>query len=156
MTVRTATTRDIPRLSALLLQVHRVHSKGRPDIFRSGSRKYTDEELSAILADPDTPVYVAVDDDDRVLGYSFCILRVTEGDRSLMDRRVLYIDDLCVDEALRGQQIGKTLYLHTVEAARALDCHAVELNVWCLNEAAMGFYRSCGLTPLKIGMEQRL
>ncbi len=156
MTIRNAELRDIPRLSALLLQVHRVHAKGRPDIFRLGSRKYTDEELTAILADPNTPVYVAVDDTDRVLGYAFCILRVTECDRSLMDRRVLYIDDLCVDESLRGRHIGKTLYHYTLDAARALDCNAVELNVWCLNEAAMGFYRSCGLSPLKITMEQSL
>ena len=47
MNIRKAETRDIPRLGDLLLQVCRVHHRGRPDLFRAGGRKYTDEELAA-------------------------------------------------------------------------------------------------------------
>lgn len=52
MKVRRAEERDIPRIGELLLQVAEVHAKGRPDLFRAGQRKYTDEELKAILRDP--------------------------------------------------------------------------------------------------------
>ncbi len=156
MKIRPAEERDIPRLDDLLYQVHRLHAEGRGDIFRLGNKKYTDGELSAILDDPRTPVYVAVDDGDRVMGYAFCIYQEVAGDRSLMDRKTLYIDDLCVDEALRGQHIGQSLYEYVCSTARENGCDAVTLNVWCLNTGAMKFYERCGMTPLKVVMEQCL
>lgn len=52
MNVRRAEERDIPRIGELLLQVAELHAKGRPDLFRVGQRKYTDEDLKAILRDP--------------------------------------------------------------------------------------------------------
>lgn len=52
MKVRRAEERDIPRIGELLLQVAEVHAKGRPDLFKAGQRKYTGEELKAILRDP--------------------------------------------------------------------------------------------------------
>ena len=45
MTIRFAREEDIPRIDQLLLQVCQVHHQGRPDLFRQGGRKYTDEEL---------------------------------------------------------------------------------------------------------------
>ena len=52
MKVRRAEERDIPRIAELLPQVAKVHADGRPDLFKAGHRKYTDEELKAILRDP--------------------------------------------------------------------------------------------------------
>ena len=62
ISVRQAKNSDIKRIGELLLQVHRVHSKGRPDIFRVGSKKYNDAELETILENENTPVFVAVDE----------------------------------------------------------------------------------------------
>lgn len=156
MNIRKAEERDISRLDDLLYQVHALHSKGRPDIFRSGNKKYTDEELRGILSDESTPVYVATDETDRVIGYAFCVLQSVSGSRSLMDRKTLYIDDLCVDEALRGRHIGKALYQFVLQEAKRMQCDAITLNVWQLNEGAMRFYEACGMTPLKTVMEQRM
>ena len=88
-----------------------------------------------------------------MVGYAFCILQVTKDDPVLCDRRVLYIDDLCVDEEIRGRHIGKQLYETVLSFAREQGCYNVTLNVWSCNESAMKFYQSCGLKPQKIGME---
>lgn len=152
--IRRAVVRDIPRLDELLYQVHRVHSTGRPDIFRAGNKKYTDAELAELLANDRTPVFVAVDDSDFIFGYAFCECREVKHDSSLMDRKTIYLDDLCVDEAFRGRHIGQTLYRHVVAEATRRGCDAVTLNVWCLNAGAMRFYEACGMKPLKIVMEQ--
>ena len=109
-TLRPAEKRDIPDLIRLLLQVCKVHHDGRPDIFRYPATKYGEEELSAILDDPHTPVFVSCDGDGCVLGYAFCVIKETKGDRLLCDRKTLYIDDLCVDEEARGRGIGRELY----------------------------------------------
>ena len=70
---------------------------------------------------------------------AFCIYE-EPGKGSRHDVKTLYIDDLCVDEACRGQHIGSALYAYVVETARENGCYRITLNVWCLNEPAMRFY----------------
>lgn len=156
MNIRRAEERDIAGINALLYQVHRIHAEGRPDIFRLGNKKYNDEELCAILACDTTPIFVAVDHREKVLGYAFCIYQETKDNPSLCDRKTVYIDDLCVDATERGQHIGTALYDYVKEEAKREGCSAVTLNVWCLNTGAMRFYEKCGMKPLKVVMEDTL
>ena len=156
ISVRFAAEGDMPDLVRLLEQVELVHHYGRPDIFKCGGRKYTDDQLRAILADPGTPVLVVVDGDDRVLGYAFCIFKQFLDDNILTDIKTLYLDDLCVDETCRGQHIGRTLYEAVLELARQTGCYNVTLNVWSCNPSAMAFYEACGMKPQKVGMEVTL
>ena len=113
----------------------------------------TDEELRKIMSDCDTPVLVAADDKDRVLGYAFCIFQQHRDSHILTDIKTLYIDDLCVDEGQRGNGVGKVIYDAVVRLAKEQGCYNVTLNVWCCNEPAMAFYEKCGLKPQKVGME---
>ena len=71
----------------------------------------------------------------------------------LTDIKTLYIDDLCVDEQLRGKHIGKELYEAAVKLAKDSGCYNLTLNVWSCNASAMRFYEAMGLVPQKIGME---
>lgn len=153
MVIRKAERKDIEGIGRLLLQVCMVHHRGRPDLFRAGGRKYTDEELALLLQDEERPIFVAVDEKDQVLGYSFCIFQNHAGDTALTDIRTLYIDDLCVDENMRGQHIGKEIYEYVLGFAREQGCYNLTLNVWYENKDAMKFYEKCGLKPQKIGME---
>ena len=156
MLIRRAEERDMPRIRELLLQVANVHHAGRPDLFQRDHSKYSDEELLAILRDETTPVLVAVDGGERVLGYAFCIYEQPDGEHVLSPVKTLYIDDLCVDEACRGQGVGSRLYRAVLDLARGTGCYNVTLNVWSCNGDAMAFYEKMGLRPQKIGMEQLL
>lgn len=140
-------------INRLLLQVCMVHHEGRPDLFRAGARKYTDEELKQIIHDDKRPIFVAVDEKEELLGYAFCMFQKHEDSHAFTDITTLYIDDLCVDETLRGQHVGKNLYEHVLGFAKEQGCYNVTLNVWCCNESAMRFYEACGLKQQKIGME---
>ena len=153
ISVRRAEERDIPAILALLVQVNLVHHNGRPDLFRGPTTKYTADELKAILADGQTPVFVCVDGADNVLGHGFCILQKPENARLLEEHLTLYIDDICVDEAARGRGVGRALYDHILDYARALGCYNVTLNVWSCNPGAMAFYEKLGMKPYKVGME---
>ena len=64
--VRRAEKRDIPAILNLLVQVDMVHHNGRPDLFKGPATKYSAEELEAILADAETPVFVCTDSEGRV------------------------------------------------------------------------------------------
>ena len=151
--VRNAEERDIPSVLRLLEQVNMVHHNGRPDLFKGPATKYTAEQLREIFRNPETPVFVCADDADAVQGYMICMLKQAVNDNILTDIKTLYIDDLCVDEALRGTGVGQALYEHAVAFARESGCYNVTLNVWALNPSALRFYERRGMVPQKIGME---
>lgn len=153
MKIRRAQEQDMDGINNLLLQVCLVHHKGRPDLFKYGAKKYSDDELEAIINDDSRPIFVAIDEHNSVLGYAFCIFQQYIGNNIMTDIKTLYIDDLCVDEQLRGQHIGKQIYQAVIAFAKENGCYNVTLNVWSLNESAMKFYQACGLKPQKVGME---
>lgn len=156
MIIRRGEEKDIPGIHKLLSQVLMVHHNGRPDLFKSGARKYTDAELVEILKDDTRPIFVAVDEGERVLGYAFCVFQQYLNNNIMTDVKTLYIDDLCVDEELRGKGIGKAVYEFVLDFAKGEGCYNVTLNVWSCNPAAMKFYEKCGLIPQKVGMEKVL
>ena len=153
--IRKAVEKDIPKIIDLLKQVCLVHHNGRPDIFKVGT-KYSAKELKVILKDETRPIFVSVDGNDCVEGYCFCIYQQHLDSGVLTDIKTLYIDDLCVDETLRGKHIGKKLYEYALKFAKETGCYNLTLNVWACNESALRFYNSLGLLPQKIGMEMIL
>lgn len=156
MQIRRAKLTDMEGINKLLMQVLMVHHYGRPDLFKPDVKKYTDEELAAIIIDDTTPIFVAVDEKEEVLGYAFCKFIQHINNNILTDVKTLYIDDLCVDEEKRGMHIGKQLYEYVCTFAKESNCYNLTLNVWSCNESAMKFYEKCGLVPQKVGMEKIL
>ena len=155
MRIRSAVHKDMDGLNRLLRQVLDVHHQGRPDLFKGGVKKYTDAELSAIIDDSNRPIFVAVNEQDEILGYCFCIFKQLQ-DNIMTDVKTLYIDDLCVDESCRGQHIGSQLYCFVRAFAKEQGCYNLTLNVWALNPGAIKFYEKCGLSPQKYCMETGL
>lgn len=154
MQIRRATLTDIDGINKLLYEVHKVHSDKRPDLFKVGSKKYTNEELAKIIVDDNRPIFVYVDNDD-ILGYAFCVF-IKNNSNSLTDILTLYIDDLCVDENARGKKVGTSLYNYVLQFAKDAGCYNVTLNVWACNNSALKFYEKCGLSVQKIGVEKIL
>ena len=155
MIIRKAEINDIPKLNNLLCQVLNVHHEGRPDIFKGGAKKYTDEELIEIIKDDNRPIFVA-DNNGEVVGYAFCVFQQHINNNILTDIKTLYIDDLCVDEQKRGLHVGTKLYNYVLDFAKQSGCYNVTLNVWYCNQSALKFYEKLGLMPQKIGMEKIL
>ncbi len=153
--IRRAVENDMPYLNKLLFQVHKVHHDVRPDLFKDGTKKYTDEELIKIIHNDLTPIFV-YEENNIVLGYAFCIHQQHINDNNLTDVKVLYIDDLCVDEMARGKHIGTKLYEYVLDYAKKNNYYEVTLNVWADNTSALKFYQHIGLKVQKIGMEKIL
>ena len=120
MNIRRAEEKDMNGINDLLHQVLMVHHNGRPDLFKGDTKKYTDEELKALIHDDTKPIFVGVDEEETVMGYAFCVFQQHIDDNILTDIKTLYIDDLCVDETLRGQHVGRQLYDYVVQFAK--DC----------------------------------
>ena len=156
MNIRRAQQKDLDGINRLLHQVEDVHYQGRPDLFKPGAKKYTDEELSLLIEDDTRPIFVGVDEHETVLGYAFCMLEDHTPEHAMTDILSLYIDDLCVDEKHRGKHIGSSIYEYVLDYARKAGCYNVTLNVWECNPGARRFYEAAGLVPYKTGMEKIL
>ena len=134
MRIRRAEEKDIERINELLGQVLEIHANIRPDIFIPGTTKYTHDELCLMIKDDLKPIYVAVDDADRVLGYAFCAIKNQPFSNNMVPFKSLFIDDLCVAADTRGM-------------------HELTLNVWEGNDSARHFYEKMGMKPKETMME---
>ena len=153
MNIRRAQDRDLDTIIALLHQVCDIHADIRPDIFIHGGTKYSKDDLREIIVDNDRPIFVAVDDSEKVLGYCFCQYKETAGSRCIKPFSEIYIDDLCVDESARGQHVGQKLFEFVKEEAKRRGCYEVTLNVWEGNDSARAFYEKLGMKPKETNME---
>ena len=155
MTILPANAAHIPGMISLLRQVGQVHRDIRPDLFREGVQKYNEADLTKLLTDESCPIFIA-EEDGKVVGYCFCQWRIYSGNPVLTDRKELYIDDLCVDEAARGTGVASRLYRHVIAYAREQGCAYITLNVWCGNLNAQRFYEHMGMQQRSITMEMPL
>ena len=155
MNIRRAKDSDLKEINELLAQVDLVHHLIRPDLFNIGN-KYTDEQVLEIIKNDETPVFVAVDENDKAMGYAFCMFKQHLTEEFLTDIKTLYIDDLCVYEHLRGKHVGRALYDYVCNFAKENGCYNITLNVWEGNDSAKRFYESVGMKPQKTGMEMIL
>ncbi len=151
--IRRAKEKDTEKILKLLGEVLEIHAALRPDIFIPGTTKYTGEQLVKIFQNDSTPVFVAVDENDDVYGYAFCIFKEEPFSTNMNPLKTLYIDDICVDRAARGRHIGKNLYEYVLKFAKDNGCYNVTLNVWHGNDSAKEFYKKMGMRVKKTEME---
>ena len=153
MTIRKAEEKDILRIIELLGQVLQIHADIRPDIFIPGTTKYTVSELTELLEKEEKPIYVAVNEEDVCVGYAFCQLQEQPFSTNMVPFDSLFIDDLCVDQNIRGKHVGQKIFEHVKEEAKKMGCYEVTLNVWEGNDTARRFYEKMGMVPKETQME---
>lgn len=150
--VRFASEDDLDEIIELLKEVNLVHHNLRPDLFKIGV-KYTKEDLIKILEDENKKIFVYLDDDNKVLGHAFINI-LEETNTNLFEiHKTVYIDDICVDEEVRGRHIGHALYDNVLNYAKSINAYNITLNVWTGNDSAYNFYEKLGFKEYKKGME---
>jgi ribosomal protein S18 acetylase RimI-like enzyme len=150
--IRRANPDDTGGVMRLLLYNTGFHHKHRPDIYKAGSKKYTEVEFENLLKNEKYPVFVAVNENGDVLGFCFC-QEIVGQPPILNEHTTLYIDDICVDENYRRLGTGRKLFYTAVEYAEQIGAYNIELNVCEFNEAAIKFYESLGFGTQKRKME---
>ena len=56
-------------------QILLVHHYARPDVFKSEGSKFTDTDLEAVINDPNKPIFVYEDEEGRILGHLFLMIK---------------------------------------------------------------------------------
>ena len=90
---------------------------------------------------PEYAVYVATTNDGSVVG-TFALLVMDN--LAHMGAPSAVVEDVCVDEQLRGQGIGRAMMRFAMDFARERGCYKLALSSNAARERAHAFYRSLG------------
>ena len=139
-------------VNRLAAEVHALHVAWRPDIYEMVDELYPqDRFLEAIRQ---RCLYVARLNDVAV-GYVSVKIRDYDWP-GVVRRKVMVVDEICVEESCRRRGIGQQMMLELRVLARAFRCTDLQLGVYPQNDDAVGFYQKCGFTIQHITMQRKV
>ena len=130
ITIRMGTGEDIPALISIVAEFAEFHGSSHE---MSNTADRMRQEQDAFIS------FVAVAETGQIVGYAICFFAYYT-----WSWRSLYLDDLFVQEAYRGQQIGKNLLATIVDYAKRERCQKVRWQVSRWNTPAQEFYTKFG------------
>ncbi len=156
MKIREAKIEDIEQIVIILEQISKIHYEKRPDIFKKKSKNEIRKNAIEMLKDKKRKIIVAVDDTLKIYGLIIYNIKEVKEHINLRDFKVLWIEELGVDESYRKNGIGKMLMKKVEEDAKILDCKRIELNCWDFNDNAISFYERFGMRTQRRIMEKEI
>ena len=148
--IRFAEEKDYNQVETIMKQVQALHTDWRPDIYKDvdivlSYDMYMDHVNKKELI-------VATADNGDVVGILIYMTRNISGG-PMVDRKVMFIDSMAVDEKNRGQGIGHELFAFARNICAEQDYDGLELQVNAKNIAAKKMYEKYGFTEKSINME---
>ena len=147
-----ATLSDWEDINRLSNQVAALHTQWRPDLFREAEISYPKEVIEDLIKEKS--IFVAKLN-GTIVGYTAFWIWETNGTCSV-PRKVLSINDFCVDETARNHGIGTQMMQELRILARAFGCTDLQLTVYPQNDSAIAFYQKCGFTIKSIDMQRKV
>lgn len=106
---------------------------------------FTVETLSGIVESPSSHLFFA-ECEGVVAGM------LTVGEYLAPTGRKIWIEDVVVDEAMRGRSLGRALVEHAIAYSKSSGCGTLMLTSRPSRVAANALYRSCGFLPKETNM----
>ena len=143
---------DRAAIDALAQQIHRMHVAWRPDIYELAEEMWPEERFDEAVAQRQL---FAAKLDDTIVGY--VLVKIRNYDMiGHVKRRVLLVDEICVDESRRNQGIGTEMITEVRAIAKAFGCTDMQLGVYPQNNEALAFYQKCGFRIRSIDMQMKV
>ena len=154
--IRNAVPEDCQRIRPLQKEIAQLHHEGRPDLFKTEARYFSEEDFLHRLQNENHTVLIAEGKDGQVVGYAFAWVKRIRSHSTYVDFDCFYIDDICVLKAYQGRGIGRQLFTCCKEKAKTLKCKNIDLSVYDFNSSAIAFYNACGMQAYIHRMELKL
>ena len=151
--IRKAGIDDFEQIHRIVMQVHNLHLKNRRDIYKDVNPLTIDEFKEDITSD--NKLYLVAESNENVVGICFSTIKIITDNRILNDKKIVYIENICVDVNERKKGIGKMLYNETIKIAKNIKANSIELMVWKFNEEAINFYKNLGMEIKNIRFEKK-
>lgn len=143
---------DWEAVKRLSVQIHDLHAAWRPDIYCHADAPYPREKFLEDIAQH--MVYVA-QISGNIVGYVVLSIQEKTGP-GVVSHKLMRLDSICVDEAIRSHGIGKAIVTDVRALAKAFGCDGIILGVHPENDDAVAFYQKCDFTIRTINLEMRL
>jgi ribosomal protein S18 acetylase RimI-like enzyme len=152
--IRRAVIGDYTGVSALMDELHRLHVEARPDVYRELQTRMSHKAYEQLLKEDHRFLYVAeLLDQNEIVGYASAQLNVIQNVDLLMDRKMLYINEIIVGSKHRGHGTGQLLMKELIQLGKGIQADSVELTVSTFNTGAQTFYEQMGLSVRSSRME---
>ena len=152
--IRKAKLNDFQGVHKLIMQVHKLHVSKRNDIYKDID-PMNFEEFKAELSNSNN-IYLIAELENEIVGICFSQIKEILNNKIMKDRRLLHIEDICVDENYQKKGIGKKLYNQIVQLAKEKNIDNIELMVWGFNENAIKFYKNLGMNIKNLRFEKKI
>ena len=149
--IELAAKQDREAVERLAKQVHALHVQWRPDLYTMPEELYPQELFSEMIQNRE--LYVAKID-GIVAGYCRVVIKQASG-IGIVPRKVMLIDQFCVDEPLQNHGIGTQMAAEIRVLAKAFGCTDLQLGVYPQNDAAVSFWQKCGFMIQSITMQRK-
>lgn len=130
LVIRSANAKDVAAIHRLIMELA---------VFEKAPEQFINTEDN-LLKDGfgDSPKFICfvAEVDEVVLGMSFCYVRY-----STWKGPVLYLEDLVVTETQRRNGLGKALFQHTCNYAKAHGYNRLQWQVLDWNQSTIDFYQ---------------
>ena len=143
---------DWAEVQRLSVQIHDLHAAWRPDLYFHCDEPYPREKF---LEDIRNRMVYTARIDGIVVGYVILSM-LQQGGPGTVEYKAMRLDAICVDEAARGQGIGKAMVADVRALARAFGCREIILGVHPENDSAVDFYQKCGFRIRTINMDMKV
>jgi GNAT superfamily N-acetyltransferase len=138
ITIRTARPADLELIAQLIHELAEFERLSDAVVFDEatlGHHLFGDRPCAEVL--------IAEDADSTALGFALYFHTFS----TFLGRPGLYLEDLYVREAARGQGVGRALLQRLARLAVERECGRLEWAVLDWNAGAIAFYRSLGAAP---------
>lgn len=143
---------DYGSVDELMLQLHTVHVKGRPDLYVEVEHPYSLTEFKEIVNDENIISLIA-EENDTIVG--LCITSIKDKSGMLI-KKTAYMDALVVSEKYQNKGYAKELFYETERRAKSMGATRIDLMVWGFNQHAIELYASLGMKTQRYIFEKEI
>ena len=148
--IRFAEEKDYNQVEKIMKQVQKMHTEWRPDIYKNVEILLPLDMYMDYVNNRE--LIIATLDSGDVVGILIYFTRNISGG-PMVDRKVMFIDSMGVDEHYRGQGIGRELFAFVQNICEEQDYDGLELQVNAKNISAKKMYEKYGFTENSVNME---
>jgi ribosomal protein S18 acetylase RimI-like enzyme len=147
MEIRKATSKDAASLSALSVDVQKIHADAQPHIFKQpADDTFAVAYMLEQLADPASHFFIATLNGEDI-GYILARIVTRPENPFVYGWQYLYIDQISVKPAYQRTGCGRRLLAEVLVLAAENDIDTIALDVWSFNQQAQSFFKKQGFTP---------
>ena len=147
---------DFDKFNQLFEQVDKLHREAHPEYFRKTEKQFRTQAYFEKLLNDSTVFLLGAFDANCLVGLAHAAVKQHPITEIHVSGDYVLLDNLVVDENIRGNGIGKALYNGVCTWAKEQSIQEIQLKVYSFNEQAIRFYKKRGFNGFAISMRASL